>query len=312
MISHINILLQIIALLTGVWIIFYLYQTYKTYGNKLVNRMLWVSLFLNLWLLLSLTSKYINLNVTYFYSASKISWGYMIRHPLSAIALSGAVLSLLSAVAKMFGYVSLKNVDKYFKWIFTSIVLLFLAGFIHYAFYPEARWLEHLDSVLITGGISIVYISLILLMLINKHKLEKQKAVGVFSIVYGVVFLPIASFMFIIPFKLTIVSSLFIISNFVPFVWIHWYFKKYFVESINFTNNDDSLNKFVEQYGLTSREHEITELILQGKSNKEIEKMLFISAHTVRNHTHNLYKKIGVTGRGQMVGLILGANKNNH
>jgi two-component system response regulator DegU len=46
-------------------------------------------------------------------------------------------------------------------------------------------------------------------------------------------------------------------------------------------------------------------LILQGKSNREIEELLFISGQTVKNHIYNIFRKLGVKSRGQLVGLVL-------
>jgi len=43
---------------------------------------------------------------------------------------------------------------------------------------------------------------------------------------------------------------------------------------------------------LTTREKEILKLIAQGKSNKEISELLFISIRTVENHRANIMKKL--------------------
>jgi len=63
----------------------------------------------------------------------------------------------------------------------------------------------------------------------------------------------------------------------------------------------------LKDYAISNREREIMELILQGKSNKEIEESLFISYNTVKNHIYNLYQKLGVKSRGQLIHLVLEA-----
>jgi ATP/maltotriose-dependent transcriptional regulator MalT len=49
--------------------------------------------------------------------------------------------------------------------------------------------------------------------------------------------------------------------------------------------------------GLTSREHEILELIALGRSNQEIAGSLVLSVRTVERHISNIYEKLGLEGR---------------
>lgn len=50
---------------------------------------------------------------------------------------------------------------------------------------------------------------------------------------------------------------------------------------------------------LTARELEILTLIESGSSNKEIARRLHIQLTTVKNHVHNILRKLGVRGRGE-------------
>jgi two-component system response regulator DesR len=52
---------------------------------------------------------------------------------------------------------------------------------------------------------------------------------------------------------------------------------------------------------LTAREHEVLELVAKGSTNPEIAKALFLSPHTVKEHTSSLYKKLGVRNRAEAV-----------
>lgn len=52
---------------------------------------------------------------------------------------------------------------------------------------------------------------------------------------------------------------------------------------------------------LTSREHEVFELLVLNKSTREIADYLGISEKTVRNHISNTMQKLGVKGRAQAV-----------
>jgi len=48
---------------------------------------------------------------------------------------------------------------------------------------------------------------------------------------------------------------------------------------------------------LTPREHEIIELVAEGKRNAEVARLLWISPGTVRKHLENAYEKLGVHTR---------------
>jgi DNA-binding NarL/FixJ family response regulator len=52
---------------------------------------------------------------------------------------------------------------------------------------------------------------------------------------------------------------------------------------------------------LTPREMEIVRLVAEGLRNKEIGDRLTITEGTVKIHLHNIYEKLGVTGRPQLI-----------
>jgi two-component system response regulator DesR len=53
--------------------------------------------------------------------------------------------------------------------------------------------------------------------------------------------------------------------------------------------------------GLSPREREVLELIATGATNAEIAAQLFLSPHTVKEHTSALYRKLGVRNRAEAV-----------
>lgn len=64
-------------------------------------------------------------------------------------------------------------------------------------------------------------------------------------------------------------------------------------------------SNLASSFGITEREQEIIRLICEGKTNKEIAGILFISPVTVRDHTSNIFRKTGVKSRTQLVGLFI-------
>jgi DNA-binding NarL/FixJ family response regulator len=52
---------------------------------------------------------------------------------------------------------------------------------------------------------------------------------------------------------------------------------------------------------LSEREREVLELIAAGATNREIGGALYLSPHTVKEHTSSLYRKLGVRNRAEAV-----------
>ena len=68
----------------------------------------------------------------------------------------------------------------------------------------------------------------------------------------------------------------------------------------------DTSPPFLER--LSPREHEVLHLIEQGRTNKEIGRMLGIEVRTVKNHVHNLLQKLEVTRRGEAAARLRAAS----
>jgi DNA-binding CsgD family transcriptional regulator len=54
-------------------------------------------------------------------------------------------------------------------------------------------------------------------------------------------------------------------------------------------------------YGLSPREQEVVDLALRGASTKQISQALYISEYTVKDHLANIFEKVGVRGRRELV-----------
>jgi DNA-binding CsgD family transcriptional regulator len=91
-----------------------------------------------------------------------------------------------------------------------------------------------------------------------------------------------------------------------PFFYALWsilliiyFWKNIFVVSISKLSSAS----LIEQYHITEREKDIMDLIVLGKTNKAIGEQLYISEKTVKNHIYNLYKKLGINSRFELMGL---------
>lgn len=60
----------------------------------------------------------------------------------------------------------------------------------------------------------------------------------------------------------------------------------------------------VEAYGLTRRQREVLGLLLLGRSMTQIARGLGISEHTANDHRKAIYRRIGVSSRSELAGLL--------
>jgi DNA-binding CsgD family transcriptional regulator len=61
------------------------------------------------------------------------------------------------------------------------------------------------------------------------------------------------------------------------------------------------LRDILIQKGLSNRESEVAELVSKGLSNKEVANQLFVTEKTVKFHLTNIYKKMSVKSRAQLI-----------
>ena len=60
---------------------------------------------------------------------------------------------------------------------------------------------------------------------------------------------------------------------------------------------------------LTSRERDLIRLVVAGRSNTDIATALFISRRTVESHLHNIFKKLSISSREELISAIGGISR---
>ncbi len=83
------------------------------------------------------------------------------------------------------------------------------------------------------------------------------------------------------------------------------YSGRYFIAITQLENStqlsEELLIELGRKHGLTEREKEVIPLIVEGMSNKQIAVNLFISTKTVDNHIYNIYKKLEINSRFELL-----------
>ncbi len=70
--------------------------------------------------------------------------------------------------------------------------------------------------------------------------------------------------------------------------------------------DDEMLDRFAVTWGLTPRERELCAFLVEDLAYAGIAQHLFISEKTVRNHVSNIYTKVGVASRLELIRAIRG------
>lgn len=96
----------------------------------------------------------------------------------------------------------------------------------------------------------------------------------------------------------------FLLINISPFIWLRSPSINYLFQKVPSSVPTDAFRRVIIDFNISGRESEIIRLIIEGKSNKDIEQKLNISFNTVKNHVYNLYRKLGVNSRSQMIRFI--------
>lgn len=64
------------------------------------------------------------------------------------------------------------------------------------------------------------------------------------------------------------------------------------------------IERLADEHGLTNRERELLDYLSRGYGSSFIAKSLFISDNTARTHIRNIYRKLGVTSREELLSLF--------
>ncbi len=85
-------------------------------------------------------------------------------------------------------------------------------------------------------------------------------------------------------------------------IFIIFYFLRFYASPPRVI--DGPSEAFLTKYAITAREREIIYQVIQGKSNADIADELVISLATVKTHLHNIYTKMGVDSRFDLLARV--------
>lgn len=303
--EHLQILSYMAVLITGGAAVTYIALTHSSHRFPFLKPFMFFILFINLKTLIYLFLYYYQTNLT---SDTKI-FDQSILFNLAQIHIVFlffvATFSLIQAVRKLGGLlmpVLLKNI---LIVIAALSILFYLSQLLFTVLGASQYWMQNLK---IRGICTWLFYGLILFFLVwllirsrKEEILSKRKINRSFSVFYLIFFAGLLSTNFLPAiWHIGIILVYKVLINLFPLYWIRKYLLKY-GRFVPLTLDETILKKAAEEHEVTAREREVLELILKGKSNKQIASLLCIAPHTVKNHLYRLYQKLRVNSRYELV-----------
>lgn len=315
--DHLILLIILFALILGTWAAVYAFQFYKVYGNPFLRFLVRYILFLNLAVFLYLVTKYLFVNFPDSIFTDPKSGFYTIVFLIATLVEIGLIYSFVCVVLGLKGLENSNNLNRFFTLGLILVGIGYIIGITTYMNTGSNTWIMmmYMGVVLVAAIVILsanIYLILQKSISANSHNtrnnkaLKSKRAFGWFNQVGYVVFFGSAALSESV--NLYVSASALLILNLVPILWLSKFFVRDYVK-FSPDENLQFLDVALQKYQISNREREIIELILQGKSNREIEGVLFISYNTVKNHIYNLYQKLGVKSRGQLINFILESRK---
>jgi DNA-binding CsgD family transcriptional regulator len=199
-----------------------------------------------------------------------------------------------------------------------TVLAVIGAGYLTRIVWPGAGvWLGWLDWIRrwVIENILLLEIPFLVYLLLKGRQLTdpiRRRMVTVFAALYlgryvvAIVLLVVAS---LVPIgewtRLPLSMALVLGFAYLPVFWAERYFVPYAERVPRLPEDEAWWESLVAEYKLSKRELEVLRLVLTGKTNRDIEALLGVSVHTVKNHVYNIFNKVGVDSRYQLVHLLL-------
>ena len=206
----------------------------------------------------------------------------------------------------------------WFKTVFWVIQVLILVFFFYIFFtFIRTKSMELIVpfSRILSYAVNIMIFAAVFFLLFGSAKvsnrLRKKLSRNLGWIYFLMFFLQVFfSHILLLPFYSNVVlhdlffSTLFFAINIPPLLYLHHFLRKHGLKIETIPVPQEGLESFIAEFKITDREKQIIALLIEGMSNKEISKKLFISIKTVKNHVTNIYTKTSVRNRVQLNNLI--------
>lgn len=296
--EHVKLFLTFFNLILGSFIIMFLLSRQRIYrGAKFFIQMAVYSLLYNLLLTGALIGKYININLPALFSFTENPY-YIQFSQVAFILIMGSMFLLQFFISfSLSGIKPDKKITGRLKLFLFTIAAAVSAGSVLLSMGYSHAYI-FLESI---GDLLFICEFLVLVKILSGSFSSRDRRIILLKRSYSILLLsryPLIFLMLFIPGFIRFYSAVAVLFylNIIPLLWTLLFFRRG-------TLLEKSSSAIEKKKNITPREQEIIQLILNGKSNGEIEEILFISSHTVKNHIYNIYRKLNVKSRYELINL---------
>jgi DNA-binding CsgD family transcriptional regulator len=307
--GHLIVFAGILILTIGFTVVYQGIQIHRAYRFPAVRAfVLYIALY-NLVGLMTLIAQYLIRNVGPIASDGMY---ILVIVMMGSIGFTLAAIETSMFAATVWHLSGMIRAPQWFVYGYGLICVSWLAAFVIGTFrflqHTDRQFLLHVHAAIVLTLIAVFFLLPLLLLIKSRHiQPERHKRMartfGLFFVSLscmdiGALFLPSQWDVF-----LSMLSGL--VLNLCLLLYFKSFVAAYYGPIVPAADPNLNLNGICEEFHFSARERDIIQMILRGKSNKEIEQELFISSHTVKNHIYHIFQKAGIKSRGQLVSIIL-------
>jgi DNA-binding CsgD family transcriptional regulator len=319
MFEHIQILSYVLLILSATWLVFYIQSIYKKYPYGYIKAIRNYNFAVILLFILRFTFFYVRKNLM---GELEPGLGPVF---LNSITFSLRILMIFMVYLMLISLLKLRGKPLSRNQHVMIFVLQFFIGFLYFI----NTFLSETEVPILKGLSNVFNDAFIFNLVINNMEFllilcffffwkkdygdnERKRISKFFALTYilcnsislGALFLLMyirmgESMVWIMK---VLVMCIFILA---PYLWINLIFIPYARTMLKLINREGNIQAIFMRYKISKREAEIIELIIDGKGNNEIKETLFISYHTVKNHLSNIFRKLKVKNRHELVHLFM-------
>ena len=307
--EHFQIFSYIIILITAGAAIAYIAITDSSHRFPFLKPLMFFILFWNLKTLVYLFIYYYRINLSAGESAFEQTFLFNVGNTHNVLLFFFATFAMIHAIRKLGDLVFPALLRLLLVSVAVLSGLLYGARILDTIRDASRSWLRDAGIpgyfVWMYYGINMFFLAWLLVRSRNEDRPYKKRINRSFGVFYLLMFAGLISTNFLTaPWHMIFILAGKVLMNLFPIFWIRKYLLRY-GRSVPLTLDGSQMKAIAGEHGITARELEIVELILKGRSNKQIAEHLCIAHHTVKNHLYRLYQKMGFKNRHELVTFFL-------